>query len=198
MSSNLPVGKLLIGNYAASSTSSPIIMQAISTVIPTGTLVTTASNHDSDGDNIPDWWEIRYLGAMNWLLDDSSGDADGDGYSNWDEFSNNTSPSDSASTPPDNDGDFISDLLDPDDDNDGVNDEDDAFPFDPTRYKPTKFDVDGDGNADLLWRSFNKGWNFLWAMDGTQISEATPINVVQEYTWTMDGLGDYDLSLIHI
>ncbi|WP_288389104.1 VCBS repeat-containing protein [uncultured Alteromonas sp.] len=192
MSSNLPVGKLLIGNYAASSTSSPIIMQAISTVIPTGTLVTTASNHDSDGDNIPDWWEIRYLGAMNWLLDDSSGDADGDGYSNWDEFSNNTSPSDSASTPPDNDGDFISDLLDPDDDNDGVNDEDDAFPFDPTRYKPTKFDVDGDGNADLLWRSFNKGWNFLWAMDGTQISEATPINVVQEYTWTMDGLGDYD------
>ncbi len=192
MGYNLPPGKLLIGNYVASSTSSPVLMQAISTVIPTGTAVVTSPNHDSDGDNIPDWWELRYLGAMNWLLADSDGDADGDGYTNWDEFRNNTDPSDSGSTPLDNDGDFISDLLDPDDDNDGVNDEDDAFPFDPSRYKPTKFDVDGDGNADLLWRSFNKGWNFLWAMDGTQISEATPINVVQEYTWTMDGLGDYD------
>ena len=53
-------------------------------------------------------------------------------------------------------------------------------------------DLNADGKSDLLWRSFNKGWNFLWTMDGTQTSAATPINVVQEYTWTMDGLGDYD------
>lgn len=58
-------------------------------------------------------------------------------------------------------------------------------------YTPVN-DLNADGKSDLLWRSFDKGWNFLWTMDGAQTSTATPINVVQEYTWTMDGLGDYD------
>nr|WP_242514801.1 FG-GAP-like repeat-containing protein [Alteromonas macleodii] len=53
-------------------------------------------------------------------------------------------------------------------------------------------DVNADGKSDLLWRSFAKGWNFLWTMDGTSVAKASPINVVQEYTWAMDGLGDYD------
>ncbi|SHH44583.1 Outer membrane protein assembly factor BamB, contains PQQ-like beta-propeller repeat, partial [Marisediminitalea aggregata] len=58
----------------------------------------------------------------------------------------------------------------------------------PQVYKaPT--DVDGDGKSDLLWRSYAKGWNFLWAMDGTQTAAATPINVVPEYTWDMVGQG---------
>ena len=56
----------------------------------------------------------------------------------------------------------------------------------------SKQDVNADGKSDLLWRSFAKGWNFLWAMEGTSVAKASPINVVQEYTWTMDGLGDYD------
>ncbi|GFD94468.1 hypothetical protein KUL156_58280 [Alteromonas sp. KUL156] len=58
-------------------------------------------------------------------------------------------------------------------------------------YTPVN-DLNADGKSDLLWRSFDKGWNFLWTMDGVQTSAVTPINVVQEYTWTMDGLGDYD------
>lgn len=58
-------------------------------------------------------------------------------------------------------------------------------------YTPVN-DLNADGKSDLLWRSFDKGWNFLWTMDGIQTAAATPINVVQEYTWTMDGLGDYD------
>lgn len=53
-------------------------------------------------------------------------------------------------------------------------------------------DVDGDGKSDLLWRSYTKGWNFLWTMDGTQSLAATPINVVPEYNWDMVGLGDYN------
>jgi ELWxxDGT repeat protein len=44
----------------------------------------------------------------------------------------------------DTDGDGIMDLFDPDDDNDGVNDEDDAFPLDPTET----VDTDGDGVGD--------------------------------------------------
>lgn len=72
-------------------------------------------------------------------------------------------------------------------------------PFNPANWSAQEIrtytpvnDLNADGKSDLLWRSFNKGWNFLWTMDGTQTSAATPINVVQEYTWTMDGLGDYD------
>ena len=72
-------------------------------------------------------------------------------------------------------------------------------PFNPANWSAQEIrtytpvnDLNADGKSDLLWRSFNKGWNFLWTMDGTQTSAATPINVVQEDTWTMDGLGDYD------
>jgi len=46
--------------------------------------------------------------------------------------------------PCDSDGDGISDALDPDDDNDGYLDADDAFPFDPTEWA----DSDGDGVGD--------------------------------------------------
>jgi hypothetical protein len=44
-------------------------------------------------------------------------DEDGDGYSNADEIDNGTNPCSAASTPDDNDGDFVSDLNDTDDDN---------------------------------------------------------------------------------
>ena len=47
----------------------------------------------------------------------------------------------------DSDGDGIPDIIDPDDDNDDVNDDEDAFPLDPTEW----IDTDGDGtgnNAD--------------------------------------------------
>ena len=44
------------------------------------------------------------------------------------------------------DGDGIPNDIDPDDDNDGVPDSKDRFPFDPTESS----DVDGDGIADEL------------------------------------------------
>lgn len=58
-------------------------------------------------------------------------DSDGDGYSNGDEFDNNTNPCSAGSVPDDWDGDFVSDLNDPDDDNDGVLDVIDVFALDP-------------------------------------------------------------------
>ncbi len=57
-------------------------------------------------------------------------DEDNDGYSNADEVSNNSNPCSPGVIPPDNDVDFLSDLLDADDDNDGIADTQDLFPID--------------------------------------------------------------------
>ncbi|RAJ90683.1 putative secreted protein (Por secretion system target), partial [Larkinella arboricola] len=57
-------------------------------------------------------------------------DDDGDGYSNADEIDNASNPCSASSRPSDADGDKISDLNDPDDDNDGLADEVDYFALD--------------------------------------------------------------------
>jgi len=59
-------------------------------------------------------------------------DEDGDGFSNADEIDNGVSPCSAGDLPPDFDGDFLSDLNDPDDDNDGLSDAVDAFAIDAT------------------------------------------------------------------
>lgn len=64
-------------------------------------------------------------GAVSYALDE-----DNDGYSNADEVANNSDPCSSAVLPADRDGDFLSDLLDTDDDNDGVSDSQDVFAID--------------------------------------------------------------------
>ena len=53
-------------------------------------------NPDTDGDQMPDGWEFTYLSVMNPISDDSSGDADGDGVTNRQEYWNNSDPSDSS------------------------------------------------------------------------------------------------------
>jgi large repetitive protein len=58
---------------------------------------------------------------------DPLADYDNDGYSNQDEISNNVDHCASSIFPPDFDKDFISDLNDPDDDNDGIPDHLDPF-----------------------------------------------------------------------
>ena len=64
-------------------------------------------------------------GVVSYALDE-----DNDGYSNADEAANNSDPCSSAVTPSDRDGDFLSDLLDTDDDNDAVSDSYDSFAID--------------------------------------------------------------------
>ncbi len=61
------------------------------------------------------------------LLDD-----DADGFSNADEVDNGTDPCSAGDIPADADGDRISDLNDPDDDNDSLADTSDRFALDPT------------------------------------------------------------------
>ena len=79
-------------------------------------------------------------GALSWTLDE-----DGDGFKNADELENGTSPCSKGDVPPDVDHDFVSDLFDPDDDNDGRPDELDPFAIDA---------LDGQGTVpplDYTW-----------------------------------------------
>jgi hypothetical protein len=57
-------------------------------------------------------------------------DEDGDGYTNADEIANGTDPCSAADVPRDWDGDKVSNLNDPDDDNDGIPDTSDAWAID--------------------------------------------------------------------
>jgi hypothetical protein len=58
-------------------------------------------------------------------------DEDGDGFTNADEIDNGTNPCSAGDVPPDWDGDHLSNLNDPDDDNDGLPDTSDKFALDP-------------------------------------------------------------------
>ncbi|QYJ97010.1 hypothetical protein K0J45_16050 [Shewanella alkalitolerans] len=79
----------------------------------------------------------------------------------------------------DTDGDGLPNEIDPDDDNDGVNDEDDAFPLDPTETT----DTDGDGignNADN--DDDNDGVN--------DEDDAFPLDPTETQDSDGDGIGD--------
>lgn len=70
-------------------------------------------------------------------IDDPAIDEDADGYDNADEVANATDPCSAADTPADADGDFTSDPLDLDDDDDGLNDRTDRFAVDPENGSTT-------------------------------------------------------------
>ncbi len=53
--------------------------------------------YDSDNDGMADGWEVTY--GLNPLVDDASGDADNDGYTNLQEYLSGTIPNDSNSKP---------------------------------------------------------------------------------------------------
>ena len=69
-------------------------------------------------------------------------DYDNDGFTNQDEIDNGTNFCSGGSTPADNDGDFISDLNDTDDDNDGILDVNDVFAIDPENGTTTNLPID--------------------------------------------------------
>ncbi len=69
-------------------------------------------------------------------------DEDGDGFSNADEIANGTDPCSQGSKPKDYDGDFISNLTDPDDDNDGLLDTYDPFVVDASNGMNTHLPID--------------------------------------------------------
>jgi outer membrane protein assembly factor BamB len=86
---------------------------------------------DTDSDGLPDSWEMFYnLNLSNPA--DAQWDADGDSLTNLKEYKLGTNP------------------TKVDTDNDGYNDNIDAFPTDPNQYKIEKKDEEPD-NANLIW-----------------------------------------------
>lgn len=107
-------------------------------------------------------------------------DFDADGYSNGDETANQTDPCSAASKPHDYDRDNLSDLTDPDDDNDGISDMYDWFPVDPlngySTKMPVKYEFDNSDDGGLL------GWGFTGLMtnggiDYSQLFDADKMTV---------------------
>lgn len=71
-------------------------------------VLTVVPNPDTDGDGLADAWEIQYFGA-DLSLQNGSGDPDGDGATNAQEYAAGSNPTSSASFP-DSDADGVSDV----------------------------------------------------------------------------------------
>jgi len=118
---------------------------------------------DTDGDRLPDSIDTSLLDAdnntvclpetpTNLTADD---DDDDDGHSDAYEVACGSDPLLATDMPTDNEADGVCDALDPDDDNDGVNDTDDLWPYDSTEWS----DADGDGEGDNRdMDDDNDGW----------------------------------------
>jgi PA14 domain-containing protein/Big-like domain-containing protein/malectin (di-glucose binding ER protein)/ASPM-SPD-2-Hydin domain-containing protein len=80
--------------------------------------------------------------------DSTTLDEDGDGFKNHDEITNGTNPCSAADVPPDWDGDKVSNLNDPDDDNDTKPDTSDPFAIDASNGTTTTLPVRYTWNND--------------------------------------------------
>jgi len=108
-------------------------------------------------------------------------DLDGDGYSNSDEAANGTNPLNAGDFPPDWDTDFVSNLLDNDDDNDSLLDTLDPFAIDPNNglLTPVGTSYTWDNNAPNAGGLFRLGFtglmtngtsNYASLFDGTKLT----------------------------
>lgn len=88
---------------------------------------------DQDGDGLPDLWE--FLNGLSWTNaaqhGGALGDADGDGWSNWQEWQAGSAPGDGASLPPRGDMEL-------------------GFDFTPSRYVMAVGDLDGDSVEEVV------------------------------------------------
>jgi hypothetical protein len=53
-------------------------------------------------------------------------------------------------------------------------------------------DFDGDGRADILWRNFSTGENYLYLMEGTTIAGEGYLRTVADQNWQVAGVGDFN------
>lgn len=130
----------------------------------------------------------------------NSEDTDGDGYLNDDEIANGTSPTNAADVPPDWDQDFTSNLLDNDDDNDGLLDTSDPFALDPNNGLTTDVGVsyDWENEGENLGGLINAGFtglmtngtdNYAALFDPNALTSGGAAGVL-----TLDGISEGDAT----
>jgi hypothetical protein len=58
----------------------------------------------------------------------------------------------------------------------------------------TRFDFNGDGKSDILWRDTSIGQNGIWLMNGSTLNSSSYITSVSAATpgWTIAGVGDFN------
>jgi len=127
-----------------------------------------SSSRDSDGDAVPDLWDLFPLDPLEWRDSDLDGvgdvedpDDDNDGFSDEVEIACGSDPLSSLSVPRDTDSDGVPDPLDEDTDGDGMPDRWEAMkgldPFDPSDADE---DPDGDGVTNLQeYRRGEEAWS---------------------------------------
>ena len=191
-------GQLISASVWLAQSSKPSADIVMTSTIGVGPIFDVDGQHDSDGDGIPDYWELQYSEYANWLdPNDADNDADGDGYTNLEEFQNGLSPYNRD--PKDSDGDRLYDSvelalgLDPnsdDTDEDGIIDRLDNR---PTEYSYSQSglltilhpgDVNGDGADDI-------------AVVSVSDSELPDEVAIHAGIVTVDILNTADLSLIN-
>jgi hypothetical protein len=101
-----------------------------------------AIDPDDDNDDYPDTIDAFPFDPTEWsdtdndsIGDNADPDDDNDGYNDTIELLEGSDPLDNKSTPPDFDNDYIPDSMDDDIDDDGVLNEEDDYPYDPTRWE---------------------------------------------------------------
>lgn len=138
-------GQLLSSIVRVTHSSTPSSDIVMTSTLGAGGNFDVDSEHDSDGDGIPDYWELQYSGFANWLdATDADDDLDGDGYTNLEEYLNGLAPDNSD--PKDTDTDNLFDSVEI------------ALGLDPNSN-----DTDGDGIIDRL---DNRPTVFNSAQDG--------------------------------
>jgi len=55
-----------------------------------------------------------------------------------------------------------------------------------------RFDFDGDGKDDILWRNSATGQNYIYFMNGTAIRKTGYLRQVADPNWKIAGLGDFN------
>ena len=146
---------------------------------------------DTDGDQMPDGWEVYY--GLNPLFNDSAGDLDGDGISNFEEWNNTffdvdgIIPMNPASRDTDKDGiedleetilgddGYITDPTSNDTDEDGIPDGWEVdHELDPTFAPDAEYDPDEDGtwlddDYDGTYDTYHNFTNLMEYLNGTDL-----------------------------